>query len=38
MACYAQATLTERGELLIDAAAMGVLGVERGDRVLAVAR
>ncbi len=37
-ACYAQVIRTERGELLIDAKAMEMLGVESGDRVLAVER
>jgi arginine N-succinyltransferase len=38
VACYAQVTRTERGELMIDAKAMEMLNVECGDRVLAVAR
>jgi arginine N-succinyltransferase len=38
MACYGQARPTANGELLIDAAAMDMLNVGPGDRVLAVAR
>jgi arginine N-succinyltransferase len=38
VSCYAQAAVTGNNELLVDAVAMEVLGVERGDRVLAVAR
>jgi arginine N-succinyltransferase len=38
MACYGQARQTANGELLIDAAAMDMLNVGPGDRVLAVAR
>ena len=37
-ACYSAVSHTDHGELLIEAAAMDLLGVERGDRVLAVAR
>ena len=38
VACYGRTSRTEHGELLVDAAAMELLGVERGDRVLAVDR
>lgn len=38
VSCYAQGSVTDNNELLIDATAMSVLGVERGDRVLAIAR
>jgi arginine N-succinyltransferase len=38
VACYGQVGRTAAGELLIDAAAMEMLGVQSGDRVLAVAR
>ena len=38
MACYGQARQTANGELLIDAAAMDMLNVGPGDRVLAVPR
>ena len=38
VACYAQVTRTERGDLLIDAKAIEMLNLEPGDRVLAVAR
>ena len=37
-ACYGQVTMTDRGELLVDPKAIEMLGVEPGDRVLAVAR
>lgn len=37
-ACYSHATLTDNGELIIDAQAMELLGIGPGDRVLAVAR
>jgi arginine N-succinyltransferase len=38
VACYAQATKTDNGELLIDAKAMDMLNIGPGDRVLAVSR
>jgi arginine N-succinyltransferase len=38
VACYAKVARTAGGELLIDALAMEMLGIEGGDRVLAVAR
>jgi arginine N-succinyltransferase len=38
VACYGQVERTANGELLIDVGAMAKLGVEPGDRVLAVAR
>jgi len=38
VACYGQVKRTERGELMIDPKAMEMLGLECGDRVLAVAR
>lgn len=38
VSCYGQVTKTDRGDLLIDAKAIEMLGVEPGDRVLAVAR
>ena len=38
IACYAQATKTDNGELLIDAKAMDMLNIGPGDRVLAVSR